>query len=133
MSSEDQEAFWSDRSLVPGDYIGLASSLLADTFSQDFLTPLQEADLSFQLKIKHWNLERYLNMALESKWTDDLNQIDQLIQTPKCKLLISQPEISIASIDPMSYDVPSRYSNSLKVIIDMGCKLWIIQQRLLSA
>ena len=47
----DQEAFWFDRGLMADDWLGLASILLSATFSQDFLTPLQEADLSFQLKV----------------------------------------------------------------------------------
>ena len=51
MNSEGQQSFWFDRNLVKGDFVGLASSLLAGTFSQDFLTPLQEIDLSFHLKV----------------------------------------------------------------------------------
>ena len=65
--------------------------------------------------MKHWNLERYLTMALESKWSGDLDQVDKIIQSPKCKVLIAQPEINISSVNPMNYDVPSRFSNSYKV------------------
>ena len=52
MTGEGQQSFWSVRHLEPKDYVGLTSNLLAETFSQDFLTPLQETDLSFQLKVR---------------------------------------------------------------------------------
>jgi hypothetical protein len=55
------------------DFLGLVSEHLSSFFCQGFLTPLQEADTTFSLKVKHWSLARYVEMANDTKWTEDLD------------------------------------------------------------
>ena len=43
--------FWAGHNLEENDWLGLASSLLNEVFSADFLTPLQEVDTAFALKV----------------------------------------------------------------------------------
>ena len=45
--------FWAGHSLPENDWLGLASNLLTEVFSADFLTPLQEIDTAFALKVCH--------------------------------------------------------------------------------
>ena len=43
--------FWAGHNLQEGDWLGLASSLLTEIFSVEFLTPLQDVDTAFSLKV----------------------------------------------------------------------------------
>ena len=43
--------FWAGYNLEENDWLGLASSLLAEIFSAEFLTPLQDVDTAFSLKV----------------------------------------------------------------------------------
>ncbi len=47
----EKRRFWSSRLLADGDWLGLACGLLAEYFSRDFLTPLQEMDTVFSLEV----------------------------------------------------------------------------------
>jgi hypothetical protein len=54
------------------------------------------------LQVKHWNLSRYLNMALEADWKDDLD-VTRVMQTPKLGSFMGQPDIPLESFNPMAY------------------------------
>jgi hypothetical protein len=43
--------FWSGHNLHENDWLGLASNLLTEVFSSEFLTPLQDVDTVFSLKV----------------------------------------------------------------------------------
>ena len=43
--------FWAGHNIDENDWLGLASSLLSEIFSAEFLTPLQEVDTAFALKV----------------------------------------------------------------------------------
>ena len=53
-----ESAFWERAGLRDGDWVGLVSRLYSDIFAPEFLTPMQEADTTFQLRVEHWNLTR---------------------------------------------------------------------------
>lgn len=113
MTDTDVRNFWLDEDLPENDWLGLTSILLSELFSQEFLTPLQEVDITFALKVKHWNLSRYLNMALEAKWRDDLD-LSRVIHAPKLGLFVGQPEIPLESFNPMAYFHPKDVPCSLQ-------------------
>ena len=48
-----ESEFWSNRGLRLNDWVGLTSRLYSDIFAPDFLTPMQEADTTFHLKVGH--------------------------------------------------------------------------------
>jgi len=93
--------FWDSRGLRTEDWIGLVSSLYAEIFSEDFLTPIQEADTIFHLKVENWNLTRYLNMVLESDWHDDLD-VARAVHTPMGNINIQTPYIDTALFNPLA-------------------------------
>ena len=43
--------FWSGHNLQENDWLGLTSNLLTEVFSSEFLTPLQDVDTVFSLKV----------------------------------------------------------------------------------
>ena len=43
--------YWAGHNIDENDWLGLASSLLSEIFSAEFLTPLQEVDTAFALKV----------------------------------------------------------------------------------
>ena len=43
--------FWMEQNLQENDWLGLASNLLTEVFSLEFLTPLQDVDTVFSLKV----------------------------------------------------------------------------------
>ena len=53
MSKEQRIRFWEDRDLLQDDWLGLTSSLLKEFFSAGILTPLQETDCYFSLKVRY--------------------------------------------------------------------------------
>ena len=52
MTRGERESFWESRQLARNDWLGLASGLLAEFFSREFLTPLHEQDTTFSLKVR---------------------------------------------------------------------------------
>ena len=93
--------FWSSRSLKINDWVGLTSSLYSDIFSPEFLTPMQEADTTFQLRVEHWNLTRYLNMVLESDWHDDTD-VARAVHSPRGNVHIHSPYLDPSLFNPLA-------------------------------
>ena len=93
--------FWSSRSLRTDDWVGLTSQLYTDIFSADILTPMEEADTTFHLKVEHWNLTRYLNMVLESDWHDDLD-VARAVHTPRGNIHIQSPYLDPSLFNPLA-------------------------------
>ena len=97
----EETEFWSGRSLKHNDWVGLTSSLYSEIFSTEFLTPMQEADTTFQLRVEHWNLTRYLNMVLESDWHDDTD-VARAVQTPRGNIHIHSPYLDPSLFNPLA-------------------------------
>ena len=93
--------FWERRSLKLNDWVGLTSKLYSSIFDQEFLTPMQEEDITFQLKVDHWNLSRYVNMVIESDWHDDLD-ITRAVRSPKGNMEIPAPYFDPSLFNPSS-------------------------------
>lgn len=55
---------------------------------------------SLFLQVQHWNLSRYLNMALDGNWKDDLD-VTRVMQAPKVKNFVTQPDIPLESFNPI--------------------------------
>ena len=85
-----ESEFWSGQGLRPDDWVGLTSLLYSEIFSPEFLTPMQEADTTFHLRVEHWNLTRYLNMVLESDWHDDTD-VARAVHMPRGNIHIGSP------------------------------------------
>merc|ERR1719209_917870 len=96
-----ESEFWSSRGLRTNDWVGLTSRLYSDIFAPDFLTPMQEADTTFHLKVEHWNLTRYLNMVLESDWHDDVD-VARAVHTPHGNIHIQSPYLDPSLFNPLA-------------------------------
>ena len=83
------------------DWVGLSSQLYSEIFSPEFLTPMQEADTTFHLKVEHWNLTRYLNMVLESDWHDDTD-VARAVHTPRGNIHIQSPYLDPSLFNPLA-------------------------------
>ena len=94
-----EEKFWERRGLKHNDWVGLTSSLYSTIFTSEFLTPMQEEDTTFQLKVDHWNPSRYLNMVIESDWHDDLD-ITRAVRSPNKNFEIPDPSLDLALFNP---------------------------------
>ena len=93
--------FWSGRGLRADDWVGLTSLLYSEIFSPEFLTPMQEADTTFHLRVEHWNLTRYLNMVLESDWHDDTD-VARAVHTPRGNIHIQSPYLDPSLFNPLA-------------------------------
>ena len=51
--------FWMEQNLQENDWLGLASNLLTEVFSLEFLTPLQDVDTVFSLKVNSFGCLQY--------------------------------------------------------------------------
>ena len=125
MTKEERLRFWDTRQLRQDDWLGLASLLLSEYFSRNILTPLQETDTYFSLKVTHislklppekylssffqvekWHLGKYLDMSFNSDWKDDLD-LAQLYLSPSGdaknrRILLRQPNVSVEAFNPLS-------------------------------
>ena len=96
-----ESEFWSGRGLRSEDWVGLTSLLYSEIFSPEFLTPMQEADTTFHLRVEHWNLTRYLNMVLESDWHDDTD-VARAVHTPRGNIHIGSPYLDPSLFNPLA-------------------------------
>ena len=65
------------------------------------------------MQVQHWNLSRYLNMALDGNWKDDLD-VTRVMQAPKVKNFVTQPDIPLESFNPIGSN--ELFPSNLKVI-----------------
>ena len=65
------------------------------------------------MQVQHWNLSRYLNMALDGNWKDDLD-VTRVMQAPKVKNFVTQPDIPLESFNPIG--INELFPSNLKVI-----------------
>ena len=59
--------FWMEQNLQENDWLGLASNLLTEVFSLEFLTPLQDVDTVFSLKVNFSWLSATFRVKLFNK------------------------------------------------------------------
>ena len=79
-------------------------------------------DFLIFLKVKHWNLGRYMNMVLEDEWHDDLD-VTRVIQTPKIQSFTGQPDIPLESFNPSAHsDAPTSKERKVSVFFEFLCK-----------
>ena len=96
-----ESEFWTGQGLRPDDWVGLTSLLYSEIFSPEFLSPMQEADTTFHLRVEHWNLTRYLNMVLESDWHDDTD-VARAVHTPRGNIHIGSPYLDPSLFNPLA-------------------------------
>jgi hypothetical protein len=96
-----EAAFWERAALRQGDWVGLVSRLYSEIFAPEFLTPMQEADTTFQLRAEHWNLTRYLNMVLEADWHDDLD-VARAVHSAHGNIHIQAPYLDPSLFNPLA-------------------------------
>ena len=51
LSEEEVQNFWESRSLEVSDFMNLTILLMSEVFCQDFLTPLEDSDVCFNLEV----------------------------------------------------------------------------------
>ena len=54
--------FWRERAFADGDWESMARRFLADAWSEELLTPLEDADRAVRLQIEHIDVGAYLSM-----------------------------------------------------------------------
>ncbi len=71
MSAEQIAGFWRDRRLPQNEWTEFTKDLLAQTFSREFLTPLEDTDARFRFVVGNEGLERDLERLVDGKKIDD--------------------------------------------------------------
>eukprot|EP00026_Physarum_polycephalum_P017119 Phypoly_transcript_18225.p1 GENE.Phypoly_transcript_18225~~Phypoly_transcript_18225.p1 ORF type:complete len:231 (+),score=40.60 Phypoly_transcript_18225:22-693(+) len=116
-----QEKFWEDKSLMVGDYPGLARALLSNVFSARFLSPLEEADKSVVLQIHHTGVHQYAEGLMDTgAIPDDLSVSN--IEYPNYYQPSIQPTVKgwngshfPANFSVTAGDVQSKYKKIKKI------------------
>ncbi len=111
MTTEEKRRFWTERGLAEGDWLGLACCLLADYFSRDFLTPLQELDVVFSLEVKDWTLRRYMDLITKSRTKEELDL---------AKLVYPRRGSTAGRVDPTSLTFPNYSVEDFNPRSDVG-------------
>uniref|UniRef100_A0A914WQA2 Uncharacterized protein n=1 Tax=Plectus sambesii TaxID=2011161 RepID=A0A914WQA2_9BILA len=70
-----EATFWNERGLTYRDWNGLAKMLIAQEFGTDFLTPLEEHDKRFELKVRHNGARDYMDQLLSGSHREDLDDV----------------------------------------------------------
>ena len=71
MSEQEKAAFWRSQKLPADQWLPLTRNMLAQTFSPEFLSPLEDSDARFRFVVKHEGLERDLDRLVRGLPIDD--------------------------------------------------------------
>lgn len=63
MEEDEAEKFWNDHDLEINDWFGLTNKLLQELFCREILTPLEQTDVFYSLKVFFFIIE-YSNFIL---------------------------------------------------------------------
>ncbi|CAF4348928.1 unnamed protein product, partial [Adineta steineri] len=77
----------------------LTSKLLQDLFCRDFLTPLEQTDVFYSLKVDHITLSKYAHMIDSANLHDDLDVVTS-VYLPETSFTISQPSFDQQILNP---------------------------------
>ncbi|CAF0814063.1 unnamed protein product [Adineta steineri] len=99
LNKEETDKFWNDLDLEPNDWFGLTSKLLQDLFCRDFLTPLEQTDVFYSLKVDHITLSKYAHMIDSANLHDDLDVVTS-VYLPETSFTISQPSFDQQILNP---------------------------------
>ncbi|ESO83920.1 hypothetical protein LOTGIDRAFT_108137 [Lottia gigantea] len=94
-----EEEYWESQHLEFRDWKGLACKKLSDIFTRYFLMPLEETDNSFELKVEHLNLSRYVDMLAKSEYHDDLYVVSHQ-QSPPASINVKAPYLDCGYFNP---------------------------------
>ncbi len=103
------------------DWTAYTGVLLERIFGVGILTPIEDTDDCFDLKVDHLNLAKYTKMINESKLRDDLDKVFERY-SPKSKFVsINIPEKSFGHIfdttnPPGSKDYTKRYKRFFRIM-----------------
>ncbi len=113
MTDRDREELWRARALSEGDFEGLARWLLASAFSEEILTPLEDADRALCLQIEHLRASDYLASLREADAIpDDLDRVfaADTARSPRPRPVADSPHPWGALGDPIG-----RWSEALRL------------------
>jgi len=88
-----EEVFWNKRGLAYRDWIGLAKQLIVKEFGAELLTPLEEDDRRFELKVRHTGVKDYMDQLLSGSHREDLDDVTPEMNT-KHQIHIHLPPIN---------------------------------------
>ncbi len=80
MSEKEIKEFWTSLDAAPGDFVTLTRSLIGRTFSQSFLTPIQENDKTFRIVIEEESLRGVLENIKRGIPLQDMDKIDPQVE-----------------------------------------------------
>jgi hypothetical protein len=116
---------------------------LEKIFDVGILTPLEETDNYFKLKVDHLNLSKYTSMIMKSELRDDLEKTKEIYNPVKEHIEVSLPKINLGTFEnqiehtvsdifqiPFKYMIPIIISNEKR--IKESKKNEIIEYRLFS-
>lgn len=99
--SEDE--FWDSKGLQTGDWSGLASLIYTDVFSLDFLTPLCDSDIQFNLE-SHPKVDLYNYTEMVQNVSDimGMNGPDLLenVYVPRGNIKVNAPYLDVSAFNP---------------------------------
>ncbi|CAF2071959.1 unnamed protein product, partial [Rotaria magnacalcarata] len=99
LNKNELEKFWNDYDLEPNDWLSLASKLLQELFCRDFLTPLEQTDVFYSLKVDHSTVSKYAHMIHSASLHDDLD-VATSIYLPETTYTIQQPTFNETILNP---------------------------------
>ncbi|UJR35359.1 hypothetical protein I4U23_028116 [Adineta vaga] len=110
-NKEEIEKFWNNFDLDIDDWFGLTSKLLQELFCRDFLTPLEQTDIFYSLKVDHITLSKYAHMIHSANLHDDLDVVTS-VYLPETIYTIHHPSFDQNILDPTRriLDISTNYS-----------------------
>ncbi|CAF4418918.1 unnamed protein product [Rotaria sp. Silwood2] len=116
LNKDETEKFWNDYDLEENDWFGLASKLLQELFCRDFLTPLEQTDVCYSLKVDHITLSKYAHMIHSANLHDDLDAVTS-VYLPGTSYTINYPSFNQDIFNPNRciLDISTDYSGKHRV------------------
>ncbi|CAF0780260.1 unnamed protein product [Adineta ricciae] len=115
-TKSELDKFWNDCDLDTEDWFGLTSKLLQELFCRDFLTPLEQTDVFYSLKVDHITVSKYAHMINSANIHDDLDVVTS-VYLPETSFTIYQPSFDQQILNPNErvLDISTNYSGKRRV------------------
>lgn len=93
--------FWESKGLAFQDWASLAAQMLSELFSAEFLTPLEETNIWYELGAQVDNLHRYTEMLQNASLQTNID-VTRAVHTPKGNIHVHSPYLDLSTFSPLS-------------------------------
>ena len=109
VTPDDRARLWSQRNLVEEDWLGLTKQLLARTFSEALLEPLQDSDATLKITVQHAALQRFFSAVEHGKGPGD--DLTKIVIPPRPAKMAAQPTRPIVTHEALSFIAESHWQD----------------------